>query len=90
MPRGNRVKFLLLWFLLNASVTISGSNATEIPADDTHGALIGTPFTGNVQTTLKEDQIPRWVKVRVTFYGTHRLQPGGSINVSVKRRRYQI
>ena len=66
-----------------ATVQLIGSNATKIPADNTHGTTI-KKITTNTQMTLKEEEIPRWAKVRVTAYSS------GTINASVKRRRYQI
>ena len=69
--------------ITTATVELDGSNATVIPADNTHGAAI-KKVTADGQMTLKEDEMPRWAKARVTAYRT------GTINASVKRRRYQI
>ena len=67
----------------NYTLVLSVSNATEIPADDTHLAEIQF-LKKNTQTTFQEDAIPRWAKVRVNFYRN------GTIDVSVKRKRYQL
>ena len=69
--------------LTSGAVVIDGSNATEIPADNTHGAKLKSR-TSDGHMALKEEEIPRWAKVRVSVYRT------GTINASVKRKRYQI
>ena len=67
----------------SATVEMDGSNATEIPADDTHKEKIKSR-TSNGHMSLKDGDITRWVKIRVQRYTS------GTLNVSVRRIRFKL
>ena len=69
--------------MTSGSVELDGSNATEIPADDTHKEKIKNR-TSNGHFALNGGDVTRWAKVRVQRYVS------GTISVSVKRKRYKL
>lgn len=64
-----------------ATVIINGSNASTIPDDTAHGITLATALTATGIFTLEAHNIPRWVKIRISSWGS------GNVDVDFKVRK---